>query len=57
MINKELIEGCIVTCVVIQNEGRKELDSEIILNADSNDSELLSTFKKEISNKDRTLEV
>ena len=42
MINKELIEvqkGCGATCVVIQNEDCRELDSKIIVNADSNDSE------------------
>ncbi len=55
MINKELIElqkGCIATCVVIQNEDCKELDSKVIVNADSNDSELLTTFKEGISNKE-----
>lgn len=55
MINKELIElqkGCLATCVVIQNEDCKELDSKIIINADSNDSELLTTFKENISNKE-----
>ena len=55
MINKELIElqkGCLATCVVIQNEDCKELDSKIIVNADSNDSELLTIFKEKISNKE-----
>lgn len=55
MINKELIElqkGCTATCVVIQNEDCKELDSKIIVNADSNDSELLTIFKEKISNKE-----
>ena len=55
MINKELIEvqkGCGATCVVIQNEDCRELDSKIIVNADSNDSELFTTFKENISNKD-----
>ena len=55
MINKELIElqkGCTATCVVIQNEDCKELDSKIIVNADSNDSELYATFKEKISNKE-----
>ncbi len=55
MINKELIElqkGCVATCVVIQSEDCKQLDSKIIVNADSNDSELLTTFKENISNKE-----
>lgn len=54
MINKELIElqkGCKATCVVIPNEEIKALDSKIIINANSSDSELLMTFK-EISNKE-----
>ena len=57
MINKELIEvqkGCGATCVVIQNEDCRELDSKIIVNADSNDSELFTTFKENISNKEET---
>ncbi len=55
MINKELIElqkGCEATCVVIQNEDWKELDSKIIVNAHSSDSELLTIFKEKISNKE-----
>ena len=55
MIDKELIElqkGCSATCVVIQDEDCKELDSKVIVNADSNDSELLTTFKEKISNKE-----
>ena len=52
MIDKELIElqkGCSATCVVIQDEDCKELDSKVIVNADSNDSELLTTFKEKFS--------
>ncbi len=55
MINKELIElqkGCLATCVVIKNEDCKELDSKIIINANSNDSELLTIFKEKILNKE-----
>jgi hypothetical protein len=55
MINKELIElqkGCTATCVVIPNEDCKELDSKIIVNADSNDNKLLTIFKENISNKE-----
>lgn len=52
MIDKELIElqkGCEATCVVISNEESKELDTKIIINANSSDSELLMTFKENIS--------
>lgn len=55
MINKELIElqkGCLATCVVIPNEDCKELDSKIIVNAESNDGELLTIFKENIVNKE-----
>lgn len=55
MINKELIElqkGCGATCVVIPNEDYKELDSKNIVNADSDDSELLTIFKEIIFNKE-----
>ena len=41
MINKELIElqkGCEATCVVIPNEDSKELDSKIIISANSSDN-------------------
>ena len=37
MIDKELIElqkGCVATCVVIQNEDIKELNSKIVINSD-----------------------
>lgn len=54
MINKELIElqkGCLATCVVIQNEDCKELDSKIIVNAESNYNELLTIFKENSNNK------
>lgn len=53
MINKELIElqkGCEATCVVILNEDCINLDSKIMINASSNDSELLTTFKNKIDN-------
>lgn len=55
MINKELIElqkGCEATCVVIPNEESKELDTKIIINANSSDSELITAFKENISNKE-----
>ncbi len=55
MIDKELIElqkGCPATCVVIPNEDCKELDSKIIIDSNSNDNELLTTFKENISNKE-----
>lgn len=55
MINKELIElqkRCLATCVVIQNEDCKELDSKIIVNAESNDSELLTKIKENSNNKE-----
>lgn len=55
MINKELIElqkGCEATCVVIPNEDSKELDSKIIISANSSDNELLMTFKENISSKE-----
>lgn len=55
MINKELIElqkGCTATCVVIQNEDCKELDSKIIVNSNCSDSELLNTIKEIDSNKE-----
>ena len=54
MINKELIElqkGNIATCAVILNEDCKELDSKLAINSNSNDNELLTTFKN-ISNKE-----
>ena len=54
MINKELIElqkGCTATCVVIQNEDYKELDSKIIINSNTNDNELFRIFKENIYNK------
>ena len=56
MINKELLElqkGCTATCVVIQNEDCKELDSKIIVNSNCSDNELLKTFKENISNKEK----
>lgn len=56
MIDKELIElqkGCEAICVVIPNEESKELGSKIIINAKSSDSELLTTFKEDISNKEK----
>ena len=49
MINKELIElqkGCEATCAVIQNEDCKELDSKIIVNINTSDSELIKIFKE-----------
>ena len=55
MIDKELIElqkGCEATCVVIPNEESKELDSRIIINANSSDNELLKIFKENISSKE-----
>ena len=55
MINIELIElqkGCEATCVVILNEDCKELDSKTIIDANSSDTELLMTFKEDISNKE-----
>ena len=55
MMNRELIElqkGCKATCAVIKNEDCKELDSKIIIDANSSDSELLIFFKKDISDKE-----
>lgn len=54
MIDKELIElqkGGEATCVVIPNEESKELDTKIIINANSSDSELITILKENISNK------
>ncbi len=54
MINKELIElqrKCKATCVLIQNDDCKNLDSKVIINANSSNYELLTTFKEEISKK------
>ena len=54
MINKELIElqrKCKATCVLIQNDDCKNLDSKVIINANSSNYELLTTFKEEISQK------
>ena len=49
MINKELLElqkGCTATCVVIQNEDCKELDSKIIVNSNCSEIELIKTIQK-----------
>ena len=54
MINKELIElqkGCNATCVVIQNEDIKELESNILVNSTYNIDELIKIFKENISSK------
>ena len=48
----ELQKGCTATCVVIQNEDCKELDSKIIVNSNCSDSELLNTIKEIDSNKE-----
>ncbi len=56
MINKELIElqkGCMATCVVIQNEDCQELDSKIVANSNSNEGELLTIFKENITNNEK----
>ena len=48
MINKELIElqkGNNATCVVIQNEDIKELESNIIIDSNCNNNEILETIK------------
>ena len=54
MINKELIElqkGCNATCVVIQNEDIKELESKILVDSTCNTNDLIKIFKENISNK------
>lgn len=56
MIDKELIElqkGCKATCVVIQNEDCKELDSTIVVNSNANENELLTIFKENIMNNEK----
>lgn len=48
MINKELIElqkGNNATCVVIQNEDIKELESNIIIDSNCNNNEILEIIK------------
>ena len=53
MINKELIElqkGCNATCVVIQNEDIKELESKILVDSTCNTNDLIKIFKENISN-------
>lgn len=55
MINKELIElqkGNIATCAVILNEDCEELDSKVAINGNSNDNELLTTFKNIVGKED-----
>ena len=56
MINKELIElqkGCNSTCVIIQNEDIKELESKVLINSNCNNNELVKIFKENLnSNKD-----
>ena len=55
MINKELIElqkGNIATCVVILNEDCKELNSKLVIESNSNDNELLTTFKDILAKED-----
>lgn len=55
MINKELLElqkGCTATCVVIQNEDCKELDSKIIVNSNCSEIELIKTIQEIDSNKE-----
>ena len=44
--------GWMVYLVDMKGYENKELDSKIIVNADSNDSELLTIFKEKISNKE-----
>ncbi len=54
MINKELIElqkDCNSTCVVIQNEDIKELESNILVNSNCNINDLIKIFKENISSK------
>lgn len=51
MINKELIElqkGCNSTCVIIQNEDIKELETQIIIDSNCNFNDLLTIFKENI---------
>lgn len=53
MVNIELIElqnGCMATCVVIQNEDYAALNSKMVIDASISDSELLLAFKKIITN-------
>ena len=54
MINKELIElqkGCNSTCIVIQNEDIKELESNVLVTSNCNINDLIKIFKENISSK------
>ena len=53
-MNKELIElqrGCNATCVVIQNQHKKQLDLNISISSTCEESELLNIFKQKINEK------
>lgn len=55
MVNKELIElqkGCKSTCVIIENNDIKELDSNIVIKSNCEDVEIFKIFKEKISNVD-----
>ena len=55
MMDKELIElqkGCDATCVVIQNEDIKELESNILISSNYDTNDLIKIFKENISSKE-----
>lgn len=56
MFNKELIElqkGCMATCIVIKDEDYEELDSNVAINADTNNHEMIMAIKEKLlSNED-----